>query len=164
MCFWDTPTWSQLSARRPRALGNAHRAVAERWIPLLLHLAIKAVNVDVDHCPATVWSRPSGRHMMCVLSVTTFGMPSVPLPAPAWSSSSLVQLQRSDQESRSLFFRLYCSMWFYFPTVLACTVVLRPSAMTCLVLPQIHQENQFLVRPKPGNIYFSFSLVVRTEA
>jgi hypothetical protein len=26
-------------------------------------------------------------------------------------------------------------------------LVLRPSAMTCLVLPQIHQENQFLVRP-----------------
>ena len=39
-----------------------------------------------------------------------------------------------------------------------------PLAMTCLVLPQIHQENQFLVRPKPGNIYFSLSLVVRTEA
>ena len=37
-------------------------------------------------------------------------------------------------------------------------------AMTCLVLPQIHQENQFRVRPKPGNIYFSLSLIVRTEA
>ena len=33
-----------------------------------------------------------------------------------------------------------------------------PSAMTCLVCPQIHKKTSF-VRPKPGSIVFSFSLV-----
>ena len=39
--------------------------------------------------------------------------------------------------------------------------ILHPSAMTCLVLPQIHQGKPVFVRPKPGNIFFSVSLVVR---
>jgi hypothetical protein len=52
---------------------------------------------------------------------------------------------RNDQICGSEFFNFFCS-----PS---------PLAMTCLVLPQIHQENQFRVRPKPGNISFSFSLV-----
>ena len=39
-------------------------------------------------------------------------------------------------------------------------VILRPSAMTCLVLPQIHQGKPVFARPKPGNIFFSVSLVL----